>query len=158
MNTVLLDNPISKNPLLMNLNKFQKDDGFKITIAKEVLELAMDEENVESSDQIIKFLNEYKKALPDDFGGDIKGVKIFLQSQQTIFSSIDDFLNFVSDFYIDDKHAKKLVKNLNEAKKIIRFIIGYLQLVVDTHYSIEDIKKSKKVYTFSKLQTLLSSN
>lgn len=156
METVIGNNPGYKSALIGNINKLNLFEPEKISVVKEKVIFITKKEIADSSGELVKEFLEYKESLPEDKFPSITLVKSSMKESIKILHILDDFLNSISSFEIDESHAKEIVKNFKEAKKITQFIVEYFDLIIKVHYAKKNIKSSNKVYTYNELKSLLN--
>lgn len=151
-----VSNEIFKNPLLLDLNKFLKNDGTKISHVKKVVVLITDDKSVSDSVKFLQDIIEASKHLPKDDLQGISKAKSYVVMLKKMSAELSNFFAFVSKYEVDENSTKKLISNLEKAFIVLSDMIDYMNFAIKTHYSIESVKTSQK-FTFLELKSKIAA-
>jgi len=148
-------NEIFSNPLLLDLNKYLKDDGSKISHVKKVVVLISDEKSVSNSEIFLKKLEEAIKGLPKDDLNGLSKAKSYTSKLKKESTNLSNLFAFTSKFVIDEKNVKMLLSNLQKASGLLNDMIEYMNFAIKSQEAVEAIKVSPKL-TFDELKDRLN--
>ncbi|HEC42837.1 MAG TPA: hypothetical protein ENI20_08435 [Bacteroides sp.] len=123
----------------------------KISTVEKVMKIITNKKSIASAKNLDKALGHCIDAI---YGMGIKHTAQLKKSLKFFYEakvSIDEFVDYLSGYIMDDELSSELFELLKSHQSKLEYIIDYIELVLLTADAIKKTKKQKKYYTSQEL-------